>query len=52
MDRTLEGFDVVLFALTEIPYVGFLIWLTALFLGVGGLFLAARGNRPAPVVRG
>ena len=48
----LAGGLVVLFLLTEIPYVGFLIWLTALFLGVGGLFLAARGNRPAPVVRG
>jgi hypothetical protein len=32
----------VFFVATEIPYVGFLIWLTALFFGVGGIFLAAQ----------
>jgi len=48
----LAGGLVILFLLTEIPYVGFLIWLTALFLGVGGIFLAARGKRPAAAVSG
>lgn len=46
----LAGGLVLFFLLTEIPYVGFLIWLTALFLGVGGLFLAARGKRPTLAV--
>jgi len=41
----LAGGLVLFFVATEIPYVGFLIWLTALFLGVGGMFLAARGSR-------
>ena len=48
----LAGGLVLFFLLTEIPYVGFLIWLTALFLGVGGLFLAARGQRPAATMNG
>lgn len=48
----LAGGLVLFFVLTEIPYVGFLIWLTALFLGVGGLFLAARGRGPATAVSG
>ena len=48
----LAGGLVLFFLLTEIPYVGFLIWLTALFLGVGGLFLAARGQRPAATMSG
>jgi cytoskeletal protein CcmA (bactofilin family) len=46
----LAGGLVVFFLATEIPYVGFLIWLTALFLGMGGIFLAARGKAPATAV--
>ena len=42
---------VLLFVAVEIPYLGFLVWLTALFLGVGGIFLAVRGRqRPASTV--
>jgi len=48
----LAGGLVILFLATEIPYVGFLIWLTALFLGVGGLFLAGRGRRSTVTVSG
>jgi hypothetical protein len=36
---------VLLFVAIEIPYLGFLVWLTALFLGTGGIFLAVRGRR-------
>ncbi|NKB89110.1 MAG: hypothetical protein GKS06_12915 [Acidobacteria bacterium] len=43
----LAGGLVVFLVATEIPYVGFLIWLTALFLGFGGLFLAFRPQRPS-----
>jgi hypothetical protein len=46
----LAGGLVIFFLAAEIPYVGFLIWLTALFLGVGGMFLAARGDRPTTAV--
>ena len=49
---SLAGGLVLFFVATEIPYVGFLIYLTALFLGMGGLFLAARGRRLAPTVSG
>ncbi len=48
----LAGGLVLFFLATEIPYVGFLIYLTALFLGMGGLFLAVRGERPSTVVSG
>ena len=44
----LAGGLVVFLLVTEIPYIGFLIWLTALFLGFGGLFLAFRPQRPTP----
>lgn len=40
---------VVFFVATAIPYLGFLVWLTALFLGSGGIFLAVRGPRPSPL---
>ncbi len=48
----LAGGLVLFFVATEIPYVGFLIYLTALFLGMGGLFLAGRGRRLTATVRG
>jgi len=33
---------VLFFFLTQIPYVGFLIWLAAVVAGLGGIFLATR----------
>ena len=42
---------VVFFVLVAIPYLGFLLWLAAIFLGLGGLFMALRPLAPeeAPV---
>jgi len=33
---------VLFFFLTQIPYIGFLIWLAAIVAGLGGIFLASR----------
>ena len=33
---------VVFFVLVAIPYLGFLLWLAAIFLGLGGIFMALR----------
>jgi len=35
---------VLFYLLTQIPYVGFLIWLAAVVAGLGGIFLATRGH--------
>jgi cytoskeletal protein CcmA (bactofilin family) len=45
------------YLLTQIPYVGFLIWLAAIVAGLGGMFLATRpmepdSASPAPVAVG
>jgi cytoskeletal protein CcmA (bactofilin family) len=37
---------VVFFVLVAIPYLGFLLWLAALYLGLGGIFMALRPLAP------
>lgn len=37
---------VLFYLLTQIPYVGFLIWLAAVVAGLGGIFLAFRRTAP------
>ncbi len=40
------------FVLTQIPYVGFLIWLAAIVGGMGGIFLASRPGTANVVASG
>jgi len=37
---------VVFFVLVAIPYLGFLLWLAAIYLGLGGIFMAFRPLAP------
>lgn len=37
---------VVFFVLVAIPYLGFLLWLAAIYLGLGGIFMALRPLAP------
>lgn len=43
---------VLFFVLTQIPYVGFLIWLAAIVGGMGGIFLASRPGTADVVASG
>jgi len=43
---------VLFYVLTQIPYVGFLIWLAALVGGLGGIFLATRLGKGDAVAGG
>jgi hypothetical protein len=43
---------VLFYVLTQIPYVGFLIWLAALVGGLGGIFLATRSGKGDAVAGG
>lgn len=42
----------VLYLLFEIPYAGWLVWLVAMWLGLGAMVLACRGYLPLPAREG